>query len=1616
MSKTSGFQFDRVTFSQEEGAEDGSGGSEEGTGDQWHGLPGDNQSDLRETLTNRCKGDLREKLSKASTEDLRAKLSQGKGGDLRCKLTRRQSGSVDLSQVISKEFKPKAQTVAPSQRTPVKEDLVLGKDKEETLVVQINVHRSSRSKESLTNIPSCVPGTSTESERSEVRLDRPTDPPSSSRTGDAFEPSGSEGSVFGDCSDKDFYPGVRIYKRFAREVTGVHDHIDCTKDIRESVAEFCEEKHTESNIEEGIVMADRRSHARHTVPAAETMDRFRGRKRQRPFADEPSYTYKYQSDGPCSSKRAKASEDQANTREKNPFPLSQPEFQQRARDCSRSRVTRGGKVLRHVSRQSQEKNEQNTGGNRRQQHGGREQQQGRMHRRERNTIEMFLNTVCQRPADGWNPDELCLFLAQNQNYMMQVLMVPGPRHRQAADQLIRLLRSALVEASALCDNSRLQMLQLLKKSAFFESGLVVHIAKSLVSTRDRRPDNDDMAVVDNLLDIMRVMIDQQDLPLEDTVVFLGSLQAALKTGGIHGNGEDTTLPLLNKIEIIEGRARRHRAANDNTGEVVELEDEGEDCLGPILPDISDIGQSRRTHLQPRNLLDPFPSATEYIRYIFLSFREDFIGPLCKGIRDYKQYAENVQGNAGKQMKFWNQDVRLYENVHILDTALSRDTDIDVSIQIDASRIRNFNSRLIYGSLVCLSCDGFRSILYAIVNDRDVDTLKRCGLLNIRILDSRNADASLDDTGEDPTVFDLYDDEYMDTTRASDGQDGYSRQASSASRFDQSQSSLVQRCVGRRFVMLESTAFYTAYAHTLQSLKALHLRVATRQSSLPFKNQLLQLKKTMPPPRCFEASGGRVSFLTMAKYALQNPAYKREMLSKPWGFTSQKEECGGTTEDPSKACLKENEQATSATQTKEEAEEGEVIDDNGDSNKPVPAQSPEQRASQSTPGQSQLYRPSPSYSSTSPVYTPSSPLYSPASPVYSPASPSYSPASPSYSPASPSYSPLDPIVSLDPLLGLRRRLQGKQQKQRDMQRVLTEKYHSKQIDAPDAWPTARELGLDESQHDALRLVLTHEVGLIQGPPGTGKTTLGIRIAELLLNNQHLWREDEHGLLEKRPLLLLSYTNHALDQFLTELLKLPVLWKDPPSSVVRVGSQSESDVLLEHTITRMRREFRYTFGEMIEDRKIMDDLRASRRNLDEEIQSYREGIVHHSYLHKQGVMSDAHHKSLTRKDQALTAVIVEWLCLDRHDLGRSLDQDNRYAHFIVGQRKSRAAKAAVRSASQAQKAEEGQRGDSQHGSSVNARRQQVFKADREEGEVVEDSDDNEEQRGGDSRQVVIDRRELDNCEQEMDLEMEYIRKLDLDDVSDDQSESYRSDGEMPSDEEGTESPPSKRNRAETDSLHGNLLSSETPVMAIEKTTEFKETTWRFPEDLLRRPQYTQAFFQNVVSKIEHEVSVKDMTTDEEERSIHDLWSLDITQRWRLYRLWLHRLVASLQTRRSLQEEEFIRVSRRVEELRSLNDLRIMRRARVVGMTTTGAARYASVLHLLGPRVVLVEEAAQVRNQFNCLNDMPLCLPRPGFYTFLLIAISNFPTTSSPPSLVLLIVMIIVFILFLLLLSLS
>ncbi|KAG1725639.1 uncharacterized protein EDB91DRAFT_1350703 [Suillus paluster] len=91
-------------------------------------------------------------------------------------------------------------------------------------------------------------------------------------------------------------------------------------------------------------------------------------------------------------------------------------------------------------------------------------------------------------------------------------------------------------------------------------------------------------------------------------------------------------------------------------------------------------------------------------------------------------------------------------------------------------------------------------------------------------------------------------------------------------------------------------------------------------------------------------------------------------------------------------------------------------------------------------------------------------------------------------------------------------------------------------------TSSSIVLDKSQAASLLAGLTQRLSLIQGPPGTGKSFIGALLAKAI-----------HDHTEQK-ILVVCYTNHALDQFLEDLMKIGI----PETNMIRLGSRANAQV--------------------------------------------------------------------------------------------------------------------------------------------------------------------------------------------------------------------------------------------------------------------------------------------------------------------------------------------------------------------------------------------------------------------------------------------------------------------------
>ncbi|KAI5123686.1 hypothetical protein M0805_001714 [Coniferiporia weirii] len=95
-------------------------------------------------------------------------------------------------------------------------------------------------------------------------------------------------------------------------------------------------------------------------------------------------------------------------------------------------------------------------------------------------------------------------------------------------------------------------------------------------------------------------------------------------------------------------------------------------------------------------------------------------------------------------------------------------------------------------------------------------------------------------------------------------------------------------------------------------------------------------------------------------------------------------------------------------------------------------------------------------------------------------------------------------------------------------------------------------LDSSQAQAIVDALSRELALIQGPPGTGKTFIGVELIRTLV---------ESGV---KPILLIAFTNHALDHMLTSVIESRITTR-----VVRLGGRSSDETIKKYSIEELER---------------------------------------------------------------------------------------------------------------------------------------------------------------------------------------------------------------------------------------------------------------------------------------------------------------------------------------------------------------------------------------------------------------------------------------------------------------
>ena len=112
-----------------------------------------------------------------------------------------------------------------------------------------------------------------------------------------------------------------------------------------------------------------------------------------------------------------------------------------------------------------------------------------------------------------------------------------------------------------------------------------------------------------------------------------------------------------------------------------------------------------------------------------------------------------------------------------------------------------------------------------------------------------------------------------------------------------------------------------------------------------------------------------------------------------------------------------------------------------------------------------------------------------------------------------------------------------------------------------------------------------------------------------------------------------------------------------------------------------------------------------------------------------------------------------------------------------------------------------------------------------------------------------------------------------------------------------------------------------------------------------------------EVQRNILSEELMTGDEEMYLDDIYRLETKDRWRLYRLWRKRAEEHHEKLFKTRQGEYDQAVEREQEITRMEEYEILCKACVIGMTTTCAAKYRSILKEIRPRIVIVEEAAEV-----------------------------------------------------------
>lgn len=522
-----------------------------------------------------------------------------------------------------------------------------------------------------------------------------------------------------------------------------------------------------------------------------------------------------------------------------------------------------------------------------------------------------------------------------------------------------------------------------------------------------------------------------------------------------------------------------------------------------------------------------------------------------------------------------------------------------------------------------------------------------------------------------------------------------------------------------------------------------------------------------------------------------------------------------------------------------------------------------------------------------------------------------------------------------------------------------------------WPQWSS-SLDRSQIEALKHGLTKRLALIQGPPGTGKTYIGLLIVRIMLNNLKTWNLRPPILGQEKstikgPILIVCYTNHALDQFLKGISAVE-------KNMIRIGGRSKIDEMTGYSLSTLLKRQK---NDQNMDTHLYETSKQAwkqKKELEEQIlqsvDRLNVKLVTMESLH--GVATEDQIQSLFYEGCNPSKVVEMWL----NEGEQSVQGDGMDETQLMNQGQATLHNP-YNVLYDVDKDDAGKDSDDSDSSNnlecLNYSEGEVEGFNGTPGHMKSPTKDiensaslKEEDFPGSSgvmktptEDIIDTRSELMNrpSEDVIDTDSEDDQNQHLQEVFlTDQNAERVGDGDtMKLLPQSNKAPNTQENsdgewmevtsrRKSGNTMKWILQSNEAPNADQNPDGEWMEMR-------PRRSGKTEATERNYAVLVKYEWPLEMLVNHV------DVWTLDKGARRKLYQYWTDEIRNDAQHNIAQLSSDYEQACKRKSEIDDEIRLALLRKAKVVGLTTTAASRHHSLLESLQSEIIIVEEAAEV-----------------------------------------------------------